>query len=151
MRITEQRLRRLIRKCIVEALSDWNPEALPGMFNAVFQKHAELRNDPQVEPFSTRGGPMLLSFEALQRAAKLADQIAAGAPEESEEVEPLRVEASFELDQARKYMLEILDAVGGQHRGVQDVLARMTALLSALDPAEYDVPPADVGDLYEPL
>ena len=149
MKITEQRLRRLIRKCIVEALSDWNPEALPQMFNAVFQKHAVLRNDPQVEPFSTRGGPMLLSFEALRRAARLADQIAAGSPEE---VEPLRVEASSELETAREYMHEILDAVGGQHRGVQDVLSRMTALLSALDPAEYaDVPAADVGDLYEPL
>ena len=148
MRITEQRLRGLIRKCIVETLSDWNPEALHGMFNAVFQKHAALRNDPQVERFSKRGGPMLLSFEALQRAALLADKIAAG---DTEDVEPLRVEASSELEAAREHMLEILDAVGGQHRGVQDVLARMTALLSALDLAEYDVPPADVGDPYEPL
>lgn len=143
-------LRLIIRRALTESLSDWNPSVLPSMFDAVFQKHALLRNDPQVEPFSGRGGPMFRSFRALQRAGRAADQISELGM--SGDVETHRVEAMTELETARDAILEILEALDGWHEGLQDLLSSMSKTLNALDISDdVHVPSADVGDLYEPL
>jgi len=149
-KLFEDRLRMAVRGYLIEALEDWNPAALPQMFDEVFAKHAVLRNDRQVEPFVKRGGLMFKSFEALQAAARVADELATAGIDDS--VDDLRLEAQGGVVAARDALLQMQGALGQNHRGLQDLISSMGSLIAALDPNEYpDVPVADVGDMYDPL
>lgn len=143
-------MRSIIRRVISEALGNWDPSALPNMFDAIFQKLAIIRNDPTFDSFSGRKGLMFLSFQSLQRAAKSADLIAAA--ERPGEVESHRIESLTELTKARDSIVEILNSIGGRHRELQDLLSLMSVLMGALDNSEGEyVPQADVGDTSDPL
>lgn len=151
MRISESSLRRLIREMIVtEAVSDWDPDNLPRMFDEAFSMHAVLRNDPQVEQFATRGGLMYKSFLDLQRAAKAADTIASSVgPEDSD---PARQEALDGTLAVKDAALQMQDMLGGRHKGLQALIEKLSDISQALDLAVgEEIPTADVGDLYEPL